>query len=48
MCADDVTHAGHPCSADRWCVDDACNNLALAEQAILAGDPLDIFAPEEP
>ena len=23
-----VTHAGHPCDADRWCVNDLCNALA--------------------
>ena len=46
MCADDVTHAGHPCSADRWCVDDLCNNMKLAEQAIFRGDdPTDVFTP---
>ena len=44
-----VTHAGHPCSADRWCVNDLCNDQALAQQAIARGDdPTDVFAPKEP
>lgn len=39
-----VTHAGHPCSADRWCVNDDCNAAALARQAQLRGDnPLNVF-----
>ena len=39
-----VTHAGHPCSADRWCVNDLCDAQAKAQQAILRGDdPLDVF-----
>ena len=39
-----VTHAGHPLDANRWCVDDRCNQKALAEQAALRGDdPLDVF-----
>ena len=33
-----VTHAGHPCDADRWCVDDLCNQQKLAEQAAARGD----------
>ena len=42
--ADDSTHAGHPCNADRWCVNDRCNAAALAAQAILRGDDeLNIF-----
>ena len=39
-----VTHAGHPCNADRWCVDDRCNAQALALQAIARqADPTDVF-----
>ena len=39
-----VAHAGHPLDANRWCVDDLCNQQALAEQAALRGDdPLNVF-----
>ena len=39
-----ATHAGHPLDANRWCVDDRCNQQALAEQAHQRGDdPLDVF-----
>ena len=46
-----VTHAGHPLSTDpyRYCVNDLCNDQALAEQAIARGDdPLDVFARKDP
>ena len=45
-----VTHAGHPLSTDpyRYCVNDVCNDQALAEQAAARGDdPLEMFAPKE-
>ena len=43
-----VTHAGHPFDADRWCVDDLCNQQKLAEQAAARGDdPLEMFAPKD-
>jgi hypothetical protein len=42
-----VTHAGHPLSADRWCVNDACNDQAVALQAQARGaDPLNVFRGE--
>ena len=44
-----VTHAGHPCDADRWCVDELCNQQKLAEQAAARGDdPFDVFARKDP
>ena len=46
-----VTHAGHPLSTDpyRWCVDELCNRMKLAEQAIARGDdPFDVFARKDP
>lgn len=32
---DDVTHAGHPCTPTRWCINDDCNRQALATQAAI-------------
>ena len=46
-----VTHAGHPLSTDpyRYCVNDLCNDQALAAQAAERGDdPLDMFLPKGP
>lgn len=41
-------HAGHPCDANRWCIDDDCNDQALAQQAAERGDdPLNIFVRRE-